>query len=175
MEEDGEDGENEPHGHITSLAVQRSHRRLGIAHLLMDQTARMMIELYSARYVRITVLFSKELFIRLGFSSRPCNQQSCSSSLQVSRLLLHALIKYCILGMFSNLMWSKWSLVTMPTVKMLLLCVVLSYNLQKIEELSRTTKKTSTRKSRIRRMESRKLKNNTFDVVIIVLLRPCAG
>ncbi|KAI6213951.1 hypothetical protein M3Y94_00212000 [Aphelenchoides besseyi] len=46
-----EDSDEEPHGHITSLAVRRSHRRLGIARLLMDQTARLMIELYSARDV----------------------------------------------------------------------------------------------------------------------------
>ena len=34
MEEEVED---EPHGHITSLAVKRSHRRLGLAQKLMDQ------------------------------------------------------------------------------------------------------------------------------------------
>ncbi len=34
MEEEAED---EPHGHITSLAVKRSHRRLGLAQKLMDQ------------------------------------------------------------------------------------------------------------------------------------------
>ncbi|KAI6190607.1 N-terminal amino-acid N(alpha)-acetyltransferase NatA [Aphelenchoides bicaudatus] len=65
MEEDGEDGENEPHGHITSLAVQRSHRRLGIAHLLMDQTARMMIELYSARYVSLHVRVTNRAALHL--------------------------------------------------------------------------------------------------------------
>ena len=30
-------GEEESHGHITSLAVKRSHRRLGLAQKLMDQ------------------------------------------------------------------------------------------------------------------------------------------
>lgn len=34
MEEDSDDN---PHGHITSLAVKRSHRRLGLAQKLMDQ------------------------------------------------------------------------------------------------------------------------------------------
>jgi len=34
MEEDAA----EPHGHITSLAVLRSHRRLGLANKLMDQS-----------------------------------------------------------------------------------------------------------------------------------------
>ena len=41
MEEEAED---EPHGHITSLAVKRTFRRLGIAQKLMDQTARAMVE-----------------------------------------------------------------------------------------------------------------------------------
>jgi peptide alpha-N-acetyltransferase len=34
MEEDPEDA---PNGHITSLAVRRTHRRLGLAKKLMDQ------------------------------------------------------------------------------------------------------------------------------------------
>ncbi len=34
MEEETED---DPHGHITSLAVKRSHRRQGLAQKLMDQ------------------------------------------------------------------------------------------------------------------------------------------
>lgn len=62
MEEEGED---EPHGHITSLAVQRSHRRLGIARLLMNQTARMMIELYSARYVSLHVRVTNRAALHL--------------------------------------------------------------------------------------------------------------
>ena len=45
MEE--ETDEKHPHGHITSLAVKRTYRRLGIANKLMDQTARAMIETYS--------------------------------------------------------------------------------------------------------------------------------
>ena len=38
MEEDPDD--SVPHGHITSLAVKRSHRRLGLAQKLMDQVSR---------------------------------------------------------------------------------------------------------------------------------------
>ena len=45
MEE--ETDEKHPYGHITSLAVKRTYRRLGIANKLMDQTARAMIETYS--------------------------------------------------------------------------------------------------------------------------------
>lgn len=43
MEEDSEDN---PHGHITSLAVKRSYRRLGLAQKLMDQAARAMVECF---------------------------------------------------------------------------------------------------------------------------------
>ena len=60
-----EDADEEPHGHITSLAVQRSHRRLGIANFLMDQTARMMVELYSARYVSLHVRVTNRAALNL--------------------------------------------------------------------------------------------------------------
>uniref|UniRef100_A0A4W3GI31 N-terminal amino-acid N(alpha)-acetyltransferase NatA n=1 Tax=Callorhinchus milii TaxID=7868 RepID=A0A4W3GI31_CALMI len=52
MEEDPDDV---PHGHITSLAVKRSHRRLGLAQKLMDQASRAMIENFNARYVSLHV------------------------------------------------------------------------------------------------------------------------
>nr|XP_048689332.1 N-alpha-acetyltransferase 10 isoform X2 [Caretta caretta] len=52
MEEDPDDL---PHGHITSLAVKRSHRRLGLAQKLMDQASRAMIENFNAKYVSLHV------------------------------------------------------------------------------------------------------------------------
>uniref|UniRef100_A0A8C9UXN6 N-terminal amino-acid N(alpha)-acetyltransferase NatA n=1 Tax=Scleropages formosus TaxID=113540 RepID=A0A8C9UXN6_SCLFO len=52
MEEDPDDV---PHGHITSLAVKRSHRRLGLAQKLMDQASRAMIENFNAKYVSLHV------------------------------------------------------------------------------------------------------------------------
>lgn len=55
MEEESDD---EPHGHITSLAVKRTYRRLGLAQKLMDHTARAMIENYNARYVSLHVRVS---------------------------------------------------------------------------------------------------------------------
>lgn len=50
-----EEADEDPHGHITSLAVKRTYRRLGTAQKLMDQTARAMIEVYNARYVSLHV------------------------------------------------------------------------------------------------------------------------
>jgi len=47
--------QNNPQGHITSLAVQRSYRRLGLAQKLMNQSARAMIETYNARGVSLHV------------------------------------------------------------------------------------------------------------------------
>ncbi|XP_066089176.1 N-alpha-acetyltransferase 11 [Saccopteryx bilineata] len=62
MEEDPEDV---PHGHITSLAVKRSHRRLGLAQKLMDQASRAMIENFSARYVSLHVRKSNRAALHL--------------------------------------------------------------------------------------------------------------
>ncbi|CAD5225919.1 unnamed protein product [Bursaphelenchus okinawaensis] len=62
MEEDAED---EPHGHITSLAVRREYRRLGVARLLMDQTARLMVEMYGARYVSLHVRVTNRAALHL--------------------------------------------------------------------------------------------------------------
>lgn len=52
MEEDSEDT---PHGHITSLTVKRSHRRLGLAQELMDQASRSVVECFKAKYVSLHV------------------------------------------------------------------------------------------------------------------------
>lgn len=43
------------HGHITSLAVKRTNRRLGLAQKLMDQASRAMVECFNARYVSLHV------------------------------------------------------------------------------------------------------------------------
>lgn len=51
----GEDADEEPSGHITSLAVKRSHRRLGLAQKLMDQSARAMVESFNAKFVSLHV------------------------------------------------------------------------------------------------------------------------
>uniref|UniRef100_A0A7E4WB39 N-terminal amino-acid N(alpha)-acetyltransferase NatA n=1 Tax=Panagrellus redivivus TaxID=6233 RepID=A0A7E4WB39_PANRE len=56
MEEDAD--EEPPHGHITSVAVKRTYRRLGLAQKLMDHTARAMIENYNARFVSLHVRVS---------------------------------------------------------------------------------------------------------------------
>jgi len=60
-----EESDEVPHGHITSLAVQRSHRRLGIAQKLMDQSSRAMIECFNARYVSLHVRKSNRAALNL--------------------------------------------------------------------------------------------------------------
>lgn len=45
----------EPHGHITSLSVLRTWRRLGIAAKLMRQAERQMSLAFSAKYVSLHV------------------------------------------------------------------------------------------------------------------------
>ena len=64
MEEETED-DDDRHGHITSLAVQRSHRRLGLAQKLMDQTARALIEVFNAKYVSLHVRKSNRAALNL--------------------------------------------------------------------------------------------------------------
>lgn len=44
-----------PHGHITSLAVARSHRKLGLATTLMNAAHRAMEEVFGAKYVSLHV------------------------------------------------------------------------------------------------------------------------
>lgn len=61
MEEDSEN----PHGHITSLAVKRSHRRLGLAQKLMDQAAKAMVECFKAKYVSLHVRKSNRAALNL--------------------------------------------------------------------------------------------------------------
>lgn len=62
MEEEAED---DPHGHITSLAVKRSHRRLGLAQKLMDRTAQAMVETFNAKYVSLHVRKSNRAALNL--------------------------------------------------------------------------------------------------------------
>ena len=50
-----EDPDDVPHGHITSLAVRRTYRRLGLAQKLMDQASRAMVECFGAKYVSLHV------------------------------------------------------------------------------------------------------------------------
>lgn len=62
MEEESED---DPHGHITSLAVKRSHRKMGLARKLMDQSARAMAESFKAKYVSLHVRKSNRAALHL--------------------------------------------------------------------------------------------------------------
>lgn len=63
MEEDPPDGVQ--HGHITSLSVMRTHRRLGIAEKLMRMSQRAMAEVYNANYVSLHVRMSNVAALHL--------------------------------------------------------------------------------------------------------------
>lgn len=63
MEEDPPDGVQ--HGHITSLSVMRTHRRLGIAERLMRMSQRAMGEVYNADYVSLHVRMSNTAALHL--------------------------------------------------------------------------------------------------------------
>ena len=64
MEEDGPVGE-EPHGHITSLAVLREYRKLGLATRLMSTVEKVMLECYDALYVSLHVRVSNKAALTL--------------------------------------------------------------------------------------------------------------
>lgn len=63
MEEEPADGI--PHGHITSLSVMRTHRRLGLAEKLMRQSQRAMAETFAAQYVSLHVRVSNMAALHL--------------------------------------------------------------------------------------------------------------
>ncbi|KAK2737768.1 N-terminal acetyltransferase A complex catalytic subunit ard1 [Myotisia sp. PD_48] len=63
MEEEPSDGL--AHGHITSLSVMRTHRRLGIAERLMRMSQRAMAESHRAHYVSLHVRVSNNAALRL--------------------------------------------------------------------------------------------------------------
>ncbi|KAK3957070.1 acyl-CoA N-acyltransferase [Pseudoneurospora amorphoporcata] len=63
MEEEPADGVQ--HGHITSLSVMRTHRRLGIAEKLMRQSQQAMVETFGAHYVSLHVRVSNAAAIHL--------------------------------------------------------------------------------------------------------------
>lgn len=44
-----------PHGHITSLSVMRTYRRLGLAQKLMTQATAQMVKVFNAHYVSLHV------------------------------------------------------------------------------------------------------------------------
>jgi hypothetical protein len=63
MEEEPADGVQ--HGHITSLSVMRTHRRLGLAEKLMRQSQRAMAETFAAHYVSLHVRMSNVAALHL--------------------------------------------------------------------------------------------------------------
>ncbi len=60
-EEEGE----VPHGHITSLSVIRSYRKLGIAEKLMRQSQQAMRQVFNAQYVSLHVRKSNKAALHL--------------------------------------------------------------------------------------------------------------
>lgn len=65
MEDDPEAEDKTPHGHITSLSVMRSYRRLGLAEKLMKQSLYAMCESFDAKYVSLHVRKSNRAALHL--------------------------------------------------------------------------------------------------------------
>ncbi|KIY49362.1 acyl-CoA N-acyltransferase [Fistulina hepatica ATCC 64428] len=64
MEEDVPEG-GVPHGHVTSISVLRSYRRLGLAKKLMLQSQEAMASIYRAEYVSLHVRKSNRAALSL--------------------------------------------------------------------------------------------------------------
>ncbi|KAH9912619.1 acyl-CoA N-acyltransferase [Epithele typhae] len=64
MEEDVAEGD-ETHGHVTSISVLRSYRRLGLAKRLMIQSQEAMARVYKAAYVSLHVRKSNRAALSL--------------------------------------------------------------------------------------------------------------
>ncbi|KAF5366154.1 hypothetical protein D9758_005773 [Tetrapyrgos nigripes] len=62
---DEEDNAEEVHGHVNSISVLRSHRRLGLAKKLMLLSQEAMSSIYKARYVSLHVRKSNNAAIAL--------------------------------------------------------------------------------------------------------------
>ncbi|KAF2964000.1 hypothetical protein GQX73_g9573 [Xylaria multiplex] len=78
MEEEPTDGVQ--HGHITSLSVMRTHRRLGIAEKLMRQSQLAMVETFGAQYVSLHVRVSNKAAIHLYTKTLGFDQDKTESS-----------------------------------------------------------------------------------------------
>eukprot|EP00201_Polytomella_parva_P003714 CAMPEP_0175083994 /NCGR_PEP_ID=MMETSP0052_2-20121109/27750_1 /TAXON_ID=51329 ORGANISM="Polytomella parva, Strain SAG 63-3" /NCGR_SAMPLE_ID=MMETSP0052_2 /ASSEMBLY_ACC=CAM_ASM_000194 /LENGTH=103 /DNA_ID=CAMNT_0016355623 /DNA_START=183 /DNA_END=494 /DNA_ORIENTATION=- len=55
----------EPHGHITSVAVSRTHRKLGLATKLLSASHKAMEEVFGAKYVSLHVRETNKVAIHL--------------------------------------------------------------------------------------------------------------
>ncbi|GAP85877.1 putative N-terminal acetyltransferase A complex catalytic subunit ard1 [Rosellinia necatrix] len=78
MEEEPTDGIQ--HGHITSLSVMRTHRRLGIAEKLMRQSQLAMVETFGAQYVSLHVRVSNKAAIHLYTKTLGFDQDKTETS-----------------------------------------------------------------------------------------------
>ncbi|ELU45580.1 acetyltransferase (GNAT) family domain-containing protein [Rhizoctonia solani AG-1 IA] len=81
MEEDRKEGE-EPHGHVTSISVLRTYRRLGLAKKLMIQSQEAMATVYRAKHVSLHVRKSNRAAIglyrdTLGFEVAGVEEKYC--------------------------------------------------------------------------------------------------
>jgi peptide alpha-N-acetyltransferase len=62
---DDDDEDKTPHGHITSLSVMRSYRRMGIAEKLMRECLFTLCETFDAKYVSLHVRESNRAALHL--------------------------------------------------------------------------------------------------------------
>ncbi|KAK7806247.1 hypothetical protein U0070_023862 [Myodes glareolus] len=92
-----EDPDNVPHGPVTSLAVKRSHRLLGLAQKLMDQASWAMIENFGAKSISLHVRKSNRAALHLYFNTRNFEMVD-----ELRRQLVLKKSRYVVLGSKEN-------------------------------------------------------------------------
>lgn len=80
MEDDPDAEDKTPHGHITSLAVMRTYRRMGLAEKLMRQSLYAMCECFKAQYVSLHVRKSNRAALHLYRDSLQFEQKGIEKS-----------------------------------------------------------------------------------------------
>lgn len=80
MEEDPDADDKTPHGHVTSLLVMRTYRRMGVAEKLMRQALFAMCECFNAEYVSLHVRKSNRAALHLYRDSLQFQVQSIEKS-----------------------------------------------------------------------------------------------
>lgn len=93
-----EEGEPETHGHITSLAVSRTYRKLGLARHLMNATHQSMQTTFSAEYsslhVRVSNRAAYSLYCLLGYKKQKVEKMYYSD--KEDAFSLHRMFPYGI-------------------------------------------------------------------------------
>lgn len=107
MEDDPDAEDKTPHGHITSLSVMRTYRRMGIAEKLMRQSLYAMCESFGAQYVSLHVRKSNRAALHLYRDSLQFENTSIEKSYYQDGEDAYAMRKELVLDELSPHLFQK--------------------------------------------------------------------